>query len=136
MEPPETAPTTTRKRGGAGTSVIGLVAWFLTGTAGALGLVSLGPILVAPAVVLAGVLASRPAARHGRAGLPAGAGLVFLAIAYVQRHGPGTTCWRTATASACDQTLNPIPWLVLAVLLLGWAVVSARVRRTSRQQRC
>lgn len=123
------APTATPKRGGQATSVIALVAWCLTGAAGALGLVSLGPVLVAPAVVLAGVLASQPAARHGRAGLPAGAGLVFLYVAYVQRHGPGTTCWRTATASACDQTLNPIPWLVLAVLLLGWPVARCRSRQ-------
>ena len=118
-------------RGGSAAPVRWFGAWVLTGAAGALGLISLGPILLAPAVVLAGLLASRPGPRHWRAGLGAGAGLVFLYVAYRQRHGPGTTCWHTATASGCDQSLNPLAWLVLAVVLLGWALASARVRRTS-----
>jgi hypothetical protein len=56
-------------------------------------------------------------------GLLAGAGLLSLFVAYVQRDGPGTTCWHTATASGCDQHLNPIPWLVAGVLLVVGAVV-------------
>jgi hypothetical protein len=36
----------------------------------------------------------------------------LLYVAYVQRRGPGTVCWHTATASGCDQYLNPWPWLV------------------------
>ena len=112
--------------------ILWFAAWALTGTAGLLGLVALGPILLGPAVLLGAVLSSRPTARQWRAGLPAGAGLVFLYIAYVQRHGPGTTCWHTATRSGCDQSLNPVPWLVLAVLLLGRAVLSTRARASHR----
>ncbi len=31
-------------------------------------------------------------------------------VAWVQRAGPGTTCWQTATASGCDQHLNLWVW--------------------------
>jgi hypothetical protein len=128
----ETAPPTAPDHAGPATPVLWFAAWALTGMAGALGFVSLGPILLGPAVILGGALSSRPAARRWRAGLPAGAGLVFLYIAYLQRHGPGTTCWHTGTAAGCDQSLDPIPWLVVAVLLLGWTVVSTTwARRAS-----
>ena len=127
----ESAPTVAADHGGSAAPVLWFGAWVLTGSAAALGLISLGPILLTPAVVLAGVLMSRLGTRHCRAGLGAGSGLVFLYVAYQQRHGPGTMCWHTATASGCDQSLNPLPWLLLAVVLLGWAFVSARVRRTS-----
>ena len=130
MAPHEATPETAA-HGGSAIPILWLAGWVLAGTAGALGFVSLGPILLAPAVALAGALASRPEARQWRAGLPAGAGLVFLYIADRQRQGPGTTCRHTATASGCDQALNPTPWLFLAVLLLGWAVVSHRARTTS-----
>ena len=48
--------------------------------------------------------------------------LLSLFVAYVQRDGPGTTCWHTATASGCDQHLNPMPWLVPVVLLVLGAI--------------
>ena len=127
----ETAPASAPDHGGSATPVLWFAAWVLTGTAGALGFVSLGPILLGPAVLLGGVLWSRPTTRRWRAGLPTGAGLVFLYIAYLQRHGPGTACWHTATASGCDQNLNPIPWLIIAVVLLGWAVASTWGRSAS-----
>lgn len=57
-------------------------------------------------------------------GLLAGAGLLSIFVAYVQRDGPGTTCWHTATASGCDQHLNPIPWLVVGLLLVLGAVLA------------
>ncbi len=130
MASPETSPTTAARHWSA-TPVLWFAAWVLTGTAGALGLVSLGLLALGPAVILGGVLLARPPARRWRAGLPAGPGLVCLYIAYLQRHGPGTTCWHTGPTSGCDQSMNPIPWLVVAVLLLGWAVVSTWARRAS-----
>ena len=115
--------------GGSATSVLSFAAWVLTGAAAALGCVSLGPILLGPAVILGCVLSSRPRVRRWRAGLPAGAGVVFLYIAYLDRQGPGTTCWHTVAAAGCDQNLNPVPWLIVAIALLGWAVVSTWARR-------
>jgi hypothetical protein len=99
-------------------------AWAAVGAAGALGLVSLGPIALGPAVI-AGVTMSRSQAGSRSAfGLFAGAGLLSLFVAYVQRDRPGTSCWHTATAAGCDQHLSPIPWLVAGVVLLVGAVIA------------
>jgi len=97
-------------------------AWAAVGAAGAAGLVSLGPIALVPATIAAAAMARSPSSLRSLFGLLAGAGLPCLFVAYVQRDGPGTTCWHTATASGCDQHLDPIPWLVAGGLLVAAAV--------------
>jgi hypothetical protein len=98
-------------------------AWAVLGAAAALGFVSLGPLVVIPAALVGAVMLSRPTIRRSAFGLLTGAGALLLYVAYLQRQGPGTTCWHTATASGCDQHLNPIPWLVLGILFLVGGVV-------------
>jgi hypothetical protein len=114
-----------RARGRHAIACLWFWAWAVIGALGTLGLVSfaLGPVALGPALIAGALLATNRAARRSRFGLLAGAGLVFLFIAYVQRQGPGTTCWHTATAAGCDQHLNPIPWLLIGLLLLLGAVV-------------
>jgi uncharacterized membrane protein len=102
--------------------------WALIGAVAALGLVSLGPIALGPALLAGAALSTSATARRSRFGLLAGAGLVSLFIAYLQRQGPGTTCWHTATAAGCDQHLNPIPWLLIGLVL----IVTATVVQTRR----
>jgi hypothetical protein len=97
--------------------------WALIGAVTALGLVSLGPIALVPALIGGAALSIITTARRSRFGLLAGAGLVSLFVAYVQRQGPGTTCWHTATATGCDQHLNPIPWLLIGLFLIITATV-------------
>src|ERR1700740_2241235 len=104
-------------------------AWAIVGAVGALGLVSLGPIALGPAVIAGGALSTSHTARSSTPGLLAGAGLVFLFIAYVQRQGPGTTCWHTTTAVGCDQHLNPIPWLLIGLLLVIGAILLQKRHR-------
>jgi hypothetical protein len=104
--------------------------WAVLGTAAALGTVSLGPLLLVP-VLLIGVFlwSRRPGARHSAFGLLTGAGTLLLYVAWLQRDGPGTTCWHTATASGCDQHLNPQPWLIAGAALVITGFV-AHARRT------
>jgi hypothetical protein len=106
-------------------------AWALLGCAAALASVSLGPILLAPVVVIGWLMASRPTIRRSAFGLLSGAGALLLYVAWVQRDGPGTTCWHTQTASGCDEHLNPLPWLIAGVLLFigGIAAHARRARR-------
>src|SRR6266487_6260892 len=104
-------------------------AWALLGSAAALAAVSLGPILAAPVVVIGWLMGSRPSARRSAFGLLSGAGALLLYVAWVQRAGPGTTCWHTQTASGCDQHLNPLPWLVAGVALVVAGFV-AHARQT------
>ena len=66
-------------------------------------------------------MAAKPAIRRSAFGLLTGVGILLCYVAWVQRAGPGTTCWQTATASGCDQHLNPLPWLLagLAAFIAG-----------------
>jgi hypothetical protein len=102
-------------------------AWALLGLAAALAAVSLGPILLAPVIAIAWLMASRSSIRGSAFGLLSGAGALLLYVAWVQRAGPGTTCWQTQTASGCDQHLNPLPWLIVGIaLFVGGIAAHAR----------
>jgi hypothetical protein len=103
-------------------------AWATVGGIAAVGLISLGPVALAPATVAGVAMALSRNGRQSLFGLLAGAGLLALFVAYVQRAGPGVTCWHTATASGCDQHLDPVPWLVAGVLLVV-AAVTGQIRR-------
>jgi hypothetical protein len=103
-------------------------AWALLGCAATLGFVSLGVLLLLPVVAVAALMASRPAARRCWFGLLTGVGVLFVYVAWVQRAGPGTTCWQSETASGCDQHLNPLPWLVAGITLFAGGMV-AHVRQ-------
>jgi hypothetical protein len=91
--------------------------------------VSLGVLVLAPAGIVAVLMASRPTIRRSAFGLLSGAGVLLLYVAWVQRAGPGTTCWHTATASGCDQHLNPLPWLLVGIaMFISGIVADARQR--------
>ena len=79
-------------------------------------------------------LTSRTRLRSSAWGLLAGVGAISLLVAYVQRRGPGTFCYRTVTTSGCDQYLDPRPWLVAGVVfvLAAIALHIRAIRRTSR----
>jgi hypothetical protein len=101
--------------------------WALLGAATGLGAVSLGPLLLLPVAAVGVFLSTRPGIRRSAFGLLSGAGALFLYVAWVQRDGPGTTCWRTATASGCAEHLSPLPWLVTgAALVVAGLVTHAR----------
>lgn len=103
--------------------------WAIVGAIAALGLVSFGLIGTVPAAIIGAAMSANRTARRSRFGRLAGAGFVFLFIAYTQRERPGTTCWRTATAGGCDQHLNPIPWLVVGLVLVIAAFALHRGQR-------
>jgi len=69
----------------------------------------------------------RAVASTAALGTITGAGLPFLLVAYMQRKGPGTVCWRNGTAGGCDEYLDPRPWLAIGIVLV-LAGVGAFVR--------
>jgi hypothetical protein len=89
--------------------------WVLVGAVVAVGLISLGTLVLVPALLLGLVVRRSAAARRSGWGLFTGAGLTLLLVAAENRAGPGTTCYRTVTAAGCDQHLNPIPWLAIGL---------------------
>ena len=110
----------------------GFVVWAIIGVGGLIGLVS----FITPAAVLAGIAillavwfaVRRPAFGASAFGAIAGVGAAALLVAVLQRRGPGTVCWHTATASGCDDYLNPWPWLLIGLALVVTGVV-LQVRR-------
>jgi hypothetical protein len=113
-------------------------AWTLAGSALALGFVSfaLWVILIPIGLGLVLLLLASRSARQSAYGLLSGTGISLLTVAYIQRDGPGTTCWQTATASGCEQHLDPRPWLIAGVLCLVGGLVAQTIlsvrRRDSR----
>jgi hypothetical protein len=100
------------------------LAWAGIGVGLALGISALGLFAVPLALVVAILLIVRRHADRSALGLLAGMGLLALYVAYVQRKGPGTVYWHTATASGADQYLDPRPWLVAGLLLIAVGVVA------------
>ena len=92
-------------------------AWAAVGALATLSL-DLGALTALPALLLGALVATLGDRRQGPvSGFTTGAGLPLLWVAYVQRQGPGTTCWHTATSAGCDQHLNPLPWLIVGITL-------------------
>jgi len=104
-------------------------AWIVVGCVLAVGTVSLGLLVLVPVAVIAVLMSRRPAARRSAYGALVGVGVLLLFVAYLNRDGPGTTCWERGTASGCDQHLNPLPWLALGLALVAGGFVAHRLRR-------
>lgn len=95
------------------------VAWLVVGVGIALALSALGFYTVPLACLAAIALLLRHHGGRAAFGALVGMGLLALYVAYVQRSGPGTVSWHTTTASGATQYLDPRPWLVAGLLLVG-----------------
>jgi hypothetical protein len=102
--------------------------WALLGEAGSFGFLALGVLAAIPVALAGWLLIRRAELRRSAFGVLSGVGAILLVVAYVQRRGPGTVCWQTATRSGCDEYLNPWPWLVVGVVLLAAGLI-AHARR-------
>ena len=101
----------------------GFVLWVLAGAGLALATISFSVLILVAVAIVVVVLATRRSHVMSAFGLVSGVGVLLLYVAFVQRHGPGTVCWETATASGCDEYLNPWPWLVVGIVLVCVGVV-------------
>jgi len=111
-------------------------AWAAVGVGFALGISTLGIVAVPLALLVAILLVVLRHADRSAFGILVGMGLLSLYVAYVQRKGPGTVYWHTATASGSDQYLDPRPWLVAGMLLVAVGVVAFLWRERRCRQRC
>ena len=109
-------------------------AWTAVGAAVGLGAVSLGPIALGPAIVVAALMCRSHDARRSAFGILTGIGLLLLVVAWVNREGPGPSCWHTATAGGCGEHLSPIPWLILGIVLVVAGAIGQRRSRRGRHE--
>jgi hypothetical protein len=93
-------------------------AWAAVGAGVALGISVIGVFAVPLALLLAVFLLVRHQADRSAFGILVGMGSVSLYVAHMQRKGPGTVSWHTATASGSSTYMDPRPWLVVDVLLV------------------
>jgi signal transduction histidine kinase len=108
------------------------VAWLVVGGALAFSIVdglAYGLLVLPFAVVAVMVLVARRHFDRSAWGLLCGAGALLLYVAYVQRKGPGTVSWHTATESGSSTYMDPCPWLVAGVLLIVAGVAAFLWRR-------
>ena len=103
--------------------------WAAVGVVFALGLDVV--VLLPFAGLFAVIVGLFPGSRRHIEGAMTGAGLPFLYVAYLNRHGPGTACYTDgAGAGGCEDLLNPWPWLPIgAALVVGGIVLYDRNRR-------
>jgi hypothetical protein len=115
-------------------------AWVVVGALGGFGVASLltvGPVLMIVAGVLAGVLRWRWKAPGATLfGLGPGAAVPAAYLAWLNRGGPGTSCRVDGEGvSTCTETWAPWPFLAAAVMLtLGSVSLFLRFRRTARNR--
>lgn len=90
---------------------------------GVVGMLTIGAFMIGSAVILAAVGLVLPASRSNAAlaAVP-GLGVLPLIVAFNNLGGPGERCWSDATSSGCDELLNPWPFAIPAVLLIGVGV--------------
>ena len=101
--------------------------WLVVGVAlafSAVAVLSLGVFVFPFAVAAVVLLIVRHHFDRSAWGLLCGIGLLSLYVAWVQRQGPGTVSWHTATASGTDTWMDPRPWLVAGLLLIVAGVVA------------
>ncbi|MDX6481596.1 MAG: hypothetical protein QOG85_2106 [Gaiellaceae bacterium] len=98
-------------------------AWAVVGVGLGFGISVIG-IFTIPAALLAAVVMSRRQPVRGAFGIATGIGSVLLFVAYQNRQGPGTTCHSLPMGGQeCGEHLNPLPWVVLGVILFAAGVV-------------
>jgi hypothetical protein len=110
---------------------LSFLAWVAVGAAIVFGFFLFSIFVLAAAVLVGVLVALQPSLRRGALGMLTGAGAISLWVAWVQRKGPGTVYWHTATASGSDQYLDPRPWLAAGLLLVIGGVAAHLWRNRS-----
>jgi len=100
--------------------VIGAVGGF-----GLIGMLSIGlPFVVLAAVVTVWLLTRHPDSRTGLWGLVGGAAVIAGFLAWMNRGGPGEVCSTAGDVTSCQQAWNPVPFALVALMLLGCGVTA------------
>src|ERR1017187_6354108 len=95
---------------------------------------TVGPYVLAAAVIGAALLTWRRGLGISCIGLLSGAGLAPLYVGYLNRSGPGQVCSTTAAGQSCLSEWSPWPWLGARVPLIALGTrASLGLRRPARR---
>jgi hypothetical protein len=103
------------------------LAWAVVGAAGMTALLTpftIGPFVAVAVVAAVIALARTKRSYSGLPGLVAGAGVLPLFVAWLNRSGPGEIC----SPGECTEEWSPWPWLAAGLLLVAagttiWVVI-------------
>lgn len=118
-----------------GRDTLRLVGWAAAGAGvvtAALTVLTIGIFVLAATAALAALLARRYGGSLAAPGLLAGAGLMTLYIAYLNRRGPGMVCTTTQTGGSCVQEWSPWPFVAAGLCLVGVGFAVGLLMRRSR----
>ena len=113
---------------------LAFVAWMAVGFGIVFGFFLFSALVLAAAVLVGVLAALQPGLRRGALGLLAGAGAIFLWVAWLNRRGPGTIVTHTATSVSSTDAWDPRPWLASGIVLVVGSV-AAHAWLTARRQR-
>jgi amino acid transporter len=96
------------------------VGWLFAGASygGVLAAAFADGILLLPIAAFGTIILTRHGREQGIPGLFSGLALAPLAVAYLNRDGPGDVCTKTPGGDACVDNFNPLPWLIIGLVLL------------------
>jgi hypothetical protein len=113
-----------------------LAGWAVVG-AGAISAVltvlTIGLFVLLATAVLTAVLARSAGGRLAGPGLLAGAGLIPIYVAYLNRGGPGMVCTTVPSGGSCVQEWSPWPFVAAGLCLVGAGIALGVHARRSRQ---
>lgn len=104
-------------------AIIRYSAWSVAGVAVGVGALFFGFLVLIAVAAAAGAWAWRNSDARPLGGLLSGVGLLLLAVAWIQRRGPGVVCTHIHGDVQCDQYMNPIPWLLFGALFVAVGAV-------------
>ena len=110
----------------SGDSLAAFAGWCVMGAGlclGVLSMLTIGPFVLLVTLILCGLLLSRVEFGWGMGGLLTGSAAPLLYVAWLNRHGPGEVCTRTATSVSCADQWNPWPFVAVATALVVAGVV-------------
>jgi hypothetical protein len=113
---------------------LAFLAWMAIGFGIVFGFFLFSVFVLAAAVLVGVLIVLQPGLRRGALGLLAGAGAIFLWVAWLNRHGPGTIVTHTGTSVSSTDAWDPRPWLAAGIVLLVGSV-AAHAWLTARRQR-
>jgi len=105
---------------------VGFWLWAVVGVGFGFGISVIGLVTIPASALAAIVLLSRPRLRASAYGVLVGIGIPLLAVAYMNREGPGTIChsFDAGRGVQCDDLYDPRKWAAVGLAFIVAGVLA------------